>query len=293
MKCAANKPAAIQHAAIKREDRRYLAAAMPAGLYLLFLFVIPIGFVLALSFSAAKPFAENYLRIFGVPVYLTVLANTLEVGLGVTLITLVLAYPLAYLLSTLSTRAATIVLGMVVLPWFTSLLVRSFAWMVLLGQNGIINHALITLGIIKQPLPLLYSAFAVYVATVHILLPYMVLTLYGVMRGIDKRLIRAANAAGAPPWRAFVHVYFPLSLPGVAGGCLLVFIMAIGFYVTPALLGGPRQMMIAQMITSEMLDSLNWGFGAALATVLLVITVAGLVVFNRFFGLDRLLGGTK
>ncbi|MEP6609034.1 MAG: ABC transporter permease [Burkholderiaceae bacterium] len=257
------------------------------------MFLIPIGLVLALSFTDATPLGSNYLRIFSVPVYLKVLANTLSTGLGVTLIALLLGYPMAYLLSTLPTRSATLVMGMVVLPWFTSLLVRSFAWTVLLGQAGVINKALLSLELIDRPLPLLYSIFGVYVATVHILLPYMVLTLYGVMRGIDRSLVRAANAAGASPWRAFVHVYFPLSLPGVAGGCVLVFIMAIGFYITPALLGGPRQMMIAQMIANEMLESLNWGFGAALATVLLVLTAAGLAMFNNIFGLHRFMGGAR
>lgn len=273
--------------------RRHVLAALPAAMYLLVLFVVPIGMVLALSFSEATPASANYVRIFSVPVYLTVLGNTLILGFGVTMITLILAYPLAYLLSSLPTRMAMLLLGMVILPWFTSLLVRAFAWMILLGQNGIANNALKALGWIDRPLPLLYSAFGVYVGTVHILLPYMVLTLYGAMRGIDARLIRAARAAGASPWRAFVHIYLPLSLPGVAGGCLLVFIMAIGFYVTPALLGGPRQMMIAQMIAREMLESLNWGFAAALAVVLLVVTGAGLAVFDRLFGLSRLMGGAK
>jgi ABC-type spermidine/putrescine transport system permease subunit I len=274
-------------------DRRYALAALPATLYLLVLFVIPIGMVLAMSLTGAKPPGANYLRIFTAPVYLVVLANTLSVGLGVTLITLILAYPLAYLLSTLPARTATVLLGIVILPWFTSLLVRSYAWMILLGQSGIVNSALKGLGWIDRPLPLLYSAFGVYVATVHILLPYMVLTLYGTMRSIDLRLIRAAQAAGASPPRAFLHVYLPLSLPGVAGGCLLVFIMAIGFYVTPALLGGPRQMMIAQMIASEMLETLQWGFGGALAVVLLTVTFAALGVFVRLFGVARLMGGAR
>lgn len=270
-------------------ESRLLVAGVPAWLYLMVLFVVPIGMVLALSVTESTPAFAGYARIFSVPVYLAVLANTLTVGAGVTLICLLLGYPLAYAVSTLPTRWAALVLGMVILPWFTSLLVRSFAWMVLLGQNGLVNKALQSLGWIDRPLPLLYSAFGVYVATVHILLPYMVLTLYGVMRSIDPRLMNAAQASGAAPWRAFLHVYLPLTMPGVLGGCLLVFIMACGFYVTPALLGGPRDMMIAQMIAHEMLETLNWGFGAALATVLLVVTVGGLVVFNRVAGMNRLM----
>jgi putative spermidine/putrescine transport system permease protein len=266
-----------------------LAAVAPAALFLLLVFVVPITMILALSFSGPGLGAQYYVRIVTAPVYLRVLSNTFQIALGVTLIALVLAYPLAYLLSTLGHRLSMALLGFVVLPWFTSLLVRSFAWMVLLGQTGIINHSLIALGFIKQPLPFLYSAVGVYVGMVHILLPYMVLALYSVMRGIDRSLLRAAQSAGAPPWRAFVHVYLPLSLPGVAAGSLLVFVMATGFYVTPALLGGPRQTMIAQLITSEINEAVNWEFGAALATVLLFVTLVGLGVFNRLLGVDRLL----
>jgi len=265
------------------------ALVAPAMLFLLVVFVVPIVMVLALSFSGPQIGLQHYARIATTPVYVRVFGNTLQIALGVTLASLVLAYPLAYLLSTLGARTSIILLGLVILPWFTSLLVRSFAWMVLLGQNGVINRGLLSLGIIDKPLPLLYSAFGVYVGMVHILLPYMVLALYSVMRGIDRDLLRAAQSAGAPPWRAFLHVYLPLSLPGVAAGSLLVFVMATGFYVTPALLGGPRQTMIAQLITSEINEAVNWEFGAALATVLLLVTLLGLTAFNRLLGMDRLL----
>ncbi len=275
-----------------REGRLYWTAVAPATAYLGLFFLVPIILVLAISFEGPRPWS-NYAHIVSAPVYLIVMANTFRVGAVVTGLVLVLAYPLAYLISTLSGRKAAILLGLVALPWFTSLLVRSYAWIVILGQEGIVNKILVGLGIVDRPLPLLYSATGLYVAMVHILLPYMVLTLYGVMRGIDRRLLRAAGAAGAPPWRAFLHVYAPLSLPGVLGGSLLVFIMAIGFYVTPALLGGPRQMMIAQMITSEMLESLNWGLGTALAAILLVVTLAGLAICGRFINLGRLLGGPR
>jgi len=273
-----------------RAALRPWAAVAPATLFLLVVFAIPIVMVLALSFSGPQVGVQHYARIVTTPVYSRVFANTLQIALGVTLVSLVLAYPLAYVLSILGTRTSIVLLGLVILPWFTSLLVRSFAWMVLLGQNGVINRALLSMGVIGRPLPLLYSAFGVYVGMVHILLPYMVLALYSVMRGIDRDLLRAAQSAGAPPWRAFLHVYLPLILPGVAAGSLLVFVMASGFYVTPALLGVPRQTMIAQLITSEINEAVNWEFGAALATVLLLVTLAGLAVFNRFLGMDRFLG---
>jgi len=272
-----------------RAARRPLLALAPAVLYLLVMFVIPIVVVLAMSVTAPHVGLQHYARIVTAPVYLRVFSATVQIALGVTLVSLGLAYPLAYLLSTLAPRASIVLLGLVILPWFTSLLVRSFAWMVLLGQNGVINRALLSVGVIGKPLPLLYSAFGVYVGMVHILLPYMVLALYSVMRGIDRGLLQAAQSSGAPPWRAFVHVYLPLSLPGVTAGSLLVFVMATGFYVTPALLGGPHQTMIAQLITSEINEAVNWEFGAALSTVLLLVTLAGLAAFNRFLGADRLL----
>lgn len=272
---------------------RGLAAIAPATVYLIAFFVVPIGTVLAMSLEGETAWWANYARIVAAPVYLTVLWNTLWVGAVVTLASLVLGYPVAYLLTTLSGRAAAIVLALVALPWFTSLLVRSYAWIVILGQQGVVNGILGWLGVIDRPLPLLHSATGVYLATIHVLLPYMVLTLYGVMRGIDRTLLRAASAAGAAPWRAFLWVYMPLSLPGIIGGSLLVFIMAIGFYVTPALLGGPKQMMIAQMITSEMLESLNWGLGTALASLLLLTTLGGIAVFGRFVDIGRLLGGAR
>lgn len=273
------------------QDRaRRLLAVAPATAFLFVLFVLPISLVLALSFDGEGPLGEHYLRIFTAPVYRRVLLTTLETGLVVTTVCLVLAYPFAYLLTLLPPRKVMLLMGLVALPWLTSLLVRSFAWMVLLGQAGIVNRALMGIGLIDQPLPLMYSAIGVYVGMVHILLPYMIITLYGVMSGIDRNLLRAGQASGATPWRAFLHIFVPLSLPGIAGGCLLVFIMAIGFYVTPALLGGRKQVMVAQLITSEMVESVNWEFGAALAAVLLMLTLAGLLVFNRFIGLSKFLG---
>jgi len=283
----------IGSAAPGRAARWPVLAVTPATGYLLLFFAVPIGMLLASGFSGPTSPWQHYHRALTGPAYLRILRNTFEISLGVTAASLVLAYPLAYVLAGLRPREARIALGLVALPWLTSLLVRSFAWMVLLGQAGVVNRLLLGLGVIERPLPLLYSAFGVYVGMVHILLPYMVFALFSVMRGIDRGLLRAAQAAGASPWRAFRHVYLPLSLPGVAGGCLIVFVMATGFYVTPALLGSPRQTMIAQSITSEINDALNWEFGAALATLLLAVTLAGLVVYNRFLGLDRLLGADR
>ncbi len=271
---------------------RRVAMIAPALVFLVIVFVYPIANTLKLSFLEGDVLTlEHYARVINVPLYFQAMRTTFQVSVACTLLTLVLAYPLAYTLSMLPTRRSVPLLGLVALPWFTSILVRSYAWMVLLGRAGIVNRTLQSWGLIQEPLPLLYNAFGVYVAMVHVLLPYMVFSLFGVMKGIDRSLIDAAQSAGASPFRAFAHVYFPLSLPGVAGGALLVFVMAAGYFVTPALLGSPQETMIAQVITMAITDLLQWEFGAALATVLLVITTAVLLVYNRFLGFDRLLGG--
>jgi ABC-type spermidine/putrescine transport system permease subunit I len=162
--------------------------------------------------------------------------------------------------------------------------------MILLGKNGIINQLLIKLGIIQSALPLLHNRFGLYVGMINILLPFMVLPLFSVMQGIEKNLVKSAQILGAPPWKAFLKVFFPLSLPGVAGGGLLVFIIALGFFITPALLGGPKDTMIAQLIQIQMVDLVNWNFASALATILLFIALIVFAIYNRFLGIDKLVG---
>jgi ABC-type spermidine/putrescine transport system permease subunit I len=173
------------------------------------------------------------------------------------------------------------------LPLWTSDLVRAFSWIVLLGRQGPVNDALRALGLIDRPLAMLFGDAAVLVGSIHIMLPFMILPLYSVMRGIDTSLIAAANGLGARPLRAFLHVFLPLSLPGVAAGALLVFILATGFYITPATLGGPGQTMIAQLIESVGRVSLNWGLASALAVLLLVATALLLAVYARLVRLRR------
>jgi ABC-type spermidine/putrescine transport system permease subunit I len=180
----------------------------------------------------------------------------------------------------------------VLVPFWTSILVRSYAWMVLLGKEGPLNQALVALGIVDQPVQLLNTRFAVYIGMVHVLLPFMILPLYAVMRGIDRSLLRAAENLGARPSQVFRQVFLPLSLPGVAAGCLLVFILALGFYITPALLGGQRDVMISMLIQQQV-TQLKWGVASALAVVLLVLSLGIYVAFTRILGVQRLFGGTR
>jgi putative spermidine/putrescine transport system permease protein len=274
----------------RREARRHLLMLVPAVLVLLALFVYPLlGIV---DRSVYKPRVgytlDYYAQIWRVPVYLTVIWRTFQTSALVTLLCLALGYPLAYVLATLRPRVAQLLMIVVILPFFTSIIVRTYAWMVLLGSNGVVNQYLTWLGLTDAPLPLLYNKGGVLIGMTYVLLPYMVLTVYSVMRGIDPAFIRAAHSLGASRWQAFRKVFLPLSLPGIAGGTLLVFILSLGFFITPALMGGPSDVMIAMLIEREVEFTLNWSFASALAVILLVLTLIGFVGYNRIVRLERI-----
>jgi putative spermidine/putrescine transport system permease protein len=224
----------------------------------------------------------------GEAIYRDVLVRTFWISALVTLFCLVLGYPLAYRLATLKERHANLLLILVLLPFWTSLLVRTASWIVLLQREGPVNRILQELGITTAPLQLVFNRTGVLVAMTHVLLPFMVLPLYSTMRGIPPSYMRAARSLGAPPLRAFLRVYLPLSLPGVAAGCLLVFILAIGYYITPALVGGAADQMISSLIAFFTLQTANWGMAAALGSVLLAATVLLYLVYARVVGIDRL-----
>jgi ABC-type spermidine/putrescine transport system permease subunit I len=244
--------------------------------------------MLALSVWAdgftSRPFTEILQR----REYLIVLITTMRTALGVTLVTLLVAYPVAFYLLRLRGRALAVAMIFVLLPFWTSILVRTFAWMALLGRVGAINRLLLRLHLIEQPVAMLFNRTGVYIGLVHVLMPFAILPLYGVMRGIDRRLMLAAESLGASPARAFWRIFFPLSLPGVTAGALLVFIAAAGAFVTPALLGGPRDIMIAQLIAEQIERALDWPLGAALSLLLLGMTVVSLVAYFRLVGRDRM-----
>ena len=274
----------------RREARGYLLLLVPAVLVLLALFVYPLlGIV---DRSVYKPRVgytlDSYAQIWRVPVYLTVVWRTFQTSALVTLLCLALGYPLAYVLATLRPRVARLVMIVVILPFFTSIIVRTYAWMVLLGRNGLVNQYLTWLGLTDAPLPLLYNKGGVLIGMTYVLLPYMVLTVYSVMRGIEPAFIRAAHSLGASRWQAFRKVFLPLSLPGIAGGTLLVFILSLGFFITPALMGGPADVMIAMLIEREVEFTLNWSFASALAVILLALTLVGFVGYNRIVRLERI-----
>jgi putative spermidine/putrescine transport system permease protein len=261
----------------------------PAALAIVMLFVIPIGYVLLLSVTDPSVSLAHYRRLFTVPLYTNVMINTFRTSLIVTLCCLALGYPLAYVMARRNDAVAAVLLLAVGLSFWTGFVVRTYAWLVILGNKGPVSALYAAAGWGRPP-QLLFTSFSSTLGMTHVLLPYMVLALYGVMRKIDPSYLRAAEGLGAPPWRGFLDVFLPLSLPGVVNGCVLVFTMCLGFYVTPILLGTPKDMMISQLISQQIEDLLAWGFASAIAVVLLGCTLVLLAIYNRFAGLDRLWG---
>ncbi|MEY9981521.1 putative spermidine/putrescine transport system permease protein [Bradyrhizobium yuanmingense] len=221
-------------------------------------------------------------------IFRDVFLRTFGISIGVTAATLLLGFPLAYLLSTLPPRISNILIIMIVLPFFTSVLVRTTAWGVLLQQNGLVNQILMALHVISRPAELIYNRLGTVMAMTHIQLPITLLPIYSVMRTISPTHVRAARSLGAGPFYAFWKVYFPQTLPGIAAGCLLTFILCLGYYITPALVGGANDQMISYFVAYYTNEDLNWGMASALGTILLIATLALYYVYNKLVGVDRL-----
>ncbi|HEX5079249.1 MAG TPA: ABC transporter permease [Geminicoccaceae bacterium] len=243
---------------------------LPAVSFFGLLYIYPLGCLIWWSLFSPSFGLDNY-RTLATPAYLQALLNTLEISSVVTLFSLLLSYPLAYALTMASPAVQMILLGAILVPFWTSILVRSFAWVVILGNHGLINQGLLALGLIDRPVQLIYNALGVQIAMVHVMLPFMVIPLYGVMARIDRSLVQAARSLGATRRQAFWNVFFPLSMPGVIAGSALVFLLATGFYITPALLGGSGQITIPMMIDMAVNELLNLGMGSALGVLLLAV----------------------
>ena len=277
-------------AAIERRRQRMLAAlGVPALALLAVLFAYPVLRLMALSMEGGS--LTWYAKALGESFYLEVFWITVRIAVIVTLATLVLSYPIAYFLATATHLGAALGFALVVLPLWTSILVRTYAWMVLLGRNGVVNKSLMAVGIIDEPLALLHNELGVVIGMVHVLMPYMVLPVYAAMRRVDPDLLQAAEGLGAGALRIFYRVYLPLSAQGIYAGCTLVFVLSVGFFITPALLGGGRVIMIAVLIEQQVREVLNWSFASALATVLLVGTIAIYGLAQRAIG-ERADGAT-
>jgi len=259
----------------------------PSCLALILLFVVPIAYVLLLSVSDPRLTLAHYQRIFTVPLYTRVLVNTFLTSLVVTTCCLLLGYPVAYVMARRGGWVSRLLLTIVAMSFWTGFLVRTYAWLVILGSKGPVVAGYQALGLGKAP-QILFTTFSSTLGMTHILLPYMILALFAIMKKIDPSHLKAAASLGARPAAAFREVFLPLSLPGVVNGSLLVFVSCLGFFVTPVLLGTPRDMMISQLINQQIDELLAWGFASAVAVVLLAATGLVVAVYNRFAGLDRL-----
>lgn len=271
--------ASLTHRIPRIPGLKWTLLIIPAAYVLILLGFSVVG-LLKLSVFDQNGFTLSYLtRFFVQGAYVEVLFITFKTAFFVTFFCLLLGYPVAYLLVKMeSDNWKRLIFGLILISFWISLLVRTFTWMILLRSNGVINSTLMSLGIINEPLGLLYNTTGVVVGMTHILLPYMILSLYSVMHGIDKRLMQAAKGLGARPWKAFLQVFFPLSLPGVLSGSLIVFVLGIGYFITPALLGGTQNIMISQLIHNQVNVVLNWNFAAAIAIILLVVTLVLLAI---------------
>ncbi len=221
-------------------------------------------------------------------IYVQLYTKTLKMALIITLLTILLGYPLAFFMANTSSGLANFLMVFVLLPFWTSLLVRTTAWIALLQTGGVVNSTLMSVGIIDQPIEMLYTQFSTIIAMTHILLPFMVLPLYAVMRGIDSSFMRAAMSMGSTPVGAWYKIYLPMSLPGLSAGALLVFVISVGYYITPALVGGTDGQMISNIIAFHMQQSNNWELAAALVSLLLVLILVLYWLFDRFIGTDNL-----
>ncbi|MBK5002602.1 ABC transporter permease [Pseudomonas sp. S31] len=260
---------------------------LPAALFLLAFFIVPLGYVLVMSVTEPKAGLGNFTYLLSSRHFFGVLLETFKTAAIVTLCSVLLGYPLAYLAAGPARRLGGVLLAIIALSFWTSFLVRTYAWMVIFGRQGPLSQLLATIGWTPPP-KMLFTSFSATVAMTHAMVPFMVMAMYAVMKRIDARYVRAAQSLGAHPLRAFTTVYLPLSLPGVVNGCTLVFITCLGFYVMPVLLGSPNQQMISGVIGDQIEQVLDFGAASAMSVILLVITVALFWLYHRFIGLDRL-----
>ena len=285
-----NRRSSLGASAIRPSPGVLLAA--PLVLYLLVFYAYPVLLMLQRSVYKGGWTLDVFSELLRDGVFWRVMQITATISLIVTIACLLLAYPVALFLARRSKSVANLLIILVLIPFWTSILVRTYAWMVLLERHGIINDFLIASGLIERPLQLLNTRFAVCVAMVHVLLPFMVLPIYSTLKGLDWRLIRAAEGLGARPFAVFRQVLLPLSLPGISAGCILVFTLAIGFYITPALVGGPGDLMISILIANQV-NILDWPQAAAMAVVLLVVVLAIFAGFTRVMGIEKIFQGQR
>lgn len=265
----------------------------PAVALVIVVFLVPLGVILIRSLTSGAGFTATYSDVFGQNLYVSVLRRTVVIALATTAIALVLAYPYAYLAATTTPRARAFLLALILSPFLVSLLVRSYGWLVLLDVNGFAGWLLRELGISEEPPQLVHNRIGVLIGLVQYALPLMVLPIYAAMRQYDVRLSQAAQTLGAGPLTVLTRVYFPLTLPGVVAGCAIVFVVTLGYFIIPAILGGAGDTMLGQLIAQQVTTTLNWALASALATVLLVAALLGFAVFYRYSEGRHVMGRTR
>jgi len=278
-----------------RERLTLFGLCLPAILLVVVVMVLPVGWLLWLSFLNDEGgfTLEHYQRLAASESYARVFVTTFQVSIATTAVCVLIGYPLAYFMAQLPARIANMCLVTVLLPFWTSLLVRTYAWLVLLQREGLINTWGMELGLWDEPLALVHNMTGTLIGMIHVMLPFLVLPLYGSMRAIDTDYMKAAANCGARPSQAFRQVYLPLSLPGLFAGALIVFILCLGFFVTPAVLGGGKVVLVSMRIATNIELFFNWGASSALGVVLLLLTLVILWISARLLRMDRILGGVR
>lgn len=273
--------------AIRKFWPKGLGYTLPLFILMIVAFNIPLLLILVRSFLNPEPTFDHYMYLFEHPIYLQILGSTFRIAIVVTLFSVILGYPLAYWLSRLSSKWQLVFISVVAMSFLVSILIRTYAWIVILGNNGIVNRTLIELGITGSPMQLIYNDFGVTLGTLNVLLPFMIIPLYAAMLKFDHRLLQAASSLGAKPIATFFKVYLPLTLPSLVSSSILVFILTLGFFITPAILGGGQVQMIATILDTLINRLANWELSSAIATILLVTTLILYVIYRRVGGMAK------
>lgn len=283
---------AVAQANVTSGNRRRRAKgwlpALPIVILLGSVFFYPVVSLLSISFTEPEFGLQHYHKLLTEPIYLQMIWRTTWISIIVTVVTAVIGYPLAYYLTSANPKVARVAMLALFIPFWASILVRTYGIMVIMGRTGVLNNALIAMGVIDRPIQFLFNTWVVQAAMVQVLLPFFVLPLYAVLKTIDPNLTRAARGLGASSLNAFARVYFPLSLPGVYAGGLIVLVFSFGFFIVPSLLGGRRDVTLSMLVIQQFEGQVNWGFGAAIGAVLLVGTLAVIFAAGKLVGTDRI-----
>ena len=286
---------------MEKETWKPWALLAPSLTAVFLLLVIPVCFVIVYSFWLRAPTGAdipafqfgNYVKFFEDFFYPKIMLQTIRVSLETVILCLIMGYIPAYFFFRTESRLKPVLLLLIMLPFWISFIIRTLSWINILGDTGLINHVLMRIGILKEPLGMLYNEGAVLMGLIQFLLPFMILNIYVSLEGIDKSLLEAARSLGCTEWQAFKEVTLPLSLPGVSAGCLLVFVLTAGTYLPPMILGGPGNDMIANLIFKRVIGTLDWPFGSAISVILLILLVIIISTYNRYLGINQLFKSFK